>query len=75
MDHRGKISPFLAIPLKHRELRVKVEGSQVIVSAFIDSKLTSIMSFSELMLPTLPQGIQEAQQGAAKQPATAGESK
>jgi len=55
LDHRGKISPFLAIPLKHREMKVKVEGTQIVVAAFIESKLTPILSFTPDMLPRLPQ--------------------
>ena len=54
LDHRGKIAPFLAIPVRNREMRVKVEGEEIAVYAFIDSKLTPILSFSAHMLPRIP---------------------
>ncbi|MCF6314313.1 MAG: hypothetical protein L3J39_17830 [Verrucomicrobiales bacterium] len=74
LDHRSKISPFLAIPLKGRELRVKAEKSRIVVEAFIDSTLTPILSFTSDMLPRLPIKTR-AQQNAAEQPATAPQSK
>ena len=73
LDHRGKIAPFLAIPVKNREMKVKVEGGKMVVSAFIESELTPILSFSSAMLPYLSDKSQ-AQQGGADQPATAPES-
>ncbi|MCB1206993.1 MAG: hypothetical protein KDN18_22255 [Verrucomicrobiae bacterium] len=73
-DHRGKIAPFVAIPLKHHDLSVKVAGNQVIVEAIIDSVLTPIMSFSDAILPSLPEEP-KAQQNAAGQPAKRPESK
>lgn len=73
-NHRGKIAPFVAIPLKHHELRVRVVGTQVIVEGFIDSEFTPMMAFSEAMLPSLPEEP-KAQQNAAGQPAKRPESK
>lgn len=73
LDHRGKIAPFLAIPIKNLEMSVKVEGEEIVVYAFIDSELTPILSFSAHMLPRIP-GKRRAQQGGADQPATAAES-
>jgi hypothetical protein len=54
-------------------MKVKVEGGKMVVSAFIESELTPILSFSSAMLPYLSDKSQ-AQQGGADQPATAPES-
>ncbi|MEM1441171.1 MAG: hypothetical protein AAGF67_02435 [Verrucomicrobiota bacterium] len=52
-NHRERIFPLLLIPLMYRELHVKVEDSQVVVEAFVDSKLTPVLSFTGDMLRDL----------------------